>query len=163
MRLVVTALAFLSFVVVLTTASAQSTSPNQRTRVVFVCEHGSVKSLVAMEYFNRTAQARGLSYRALARGVDPDAKVPDVVLTGLRADGFDVTGFSPRRITASDMKDAALVVPVDEDLKGLVGGGTLQLSWDNLPGVLADYAGGRNATVSRLDGLVEQLENRHQP
>ena len=43
--------------------------------VVFVCEHGSVKSLVAMEYFNRGAKARALAYRAVARGTAPEPKV----------------------------------------------------------------------------------------
>ena len=46
-------------------ASSGHTPP----RVVFVCEHGSVKSLVAMMYFNHRAQERGLKFRAIARGL----------------------------------------------------------------------------------------------
>jgi hypothetical protein len=159
-RSLVTALALLGCLAIGTVVSAQHTAraiPTQRTQVVFVCEHGSVKSLVAMEYFNREAQERGLPYRAVARGVDPQSTVSEVVLNGLRADGFDVSGFLPRPLTRADTKDAALVVSFDEDLKGIVGGGTPHLSWDNLPGVLADYAGGRDAIVGRLDGLFEQL------
>ena len=44
--------------------------------VVFVCEHGSVKSLVAQEWFNRRAKERGLAVRAVSRGITPDASVP---------------------------------------------------------------------------------------
>ena len=32
--------------------------------VVFVCEHGNAKSLIASEWFNRLARARGLKARA---------------------------------------------------------------------------------------------------
>ena len=44
--------------------------------VVFVCEQGSVKSLMASLYFNARAQERDLRYRSIARGVTPDAAVP---------------------------------------------------------------------------------------
>ena len=33
-------------------------------RVVFVCEHGAAKSLIAAAYFNKLAGERGLSARA---------------------------------------------------------------------------------------------------
>ena len=41
-----------------TAQSVAATRSHPRTQVVFVCEHGSVKSLVAMEYFNRRSKAR---------------------------------------------------------------------------------------------------------
>jgi len=39
--------------------------------VVFVCEHGAAKSLIATLYFNQLAAERGLAARAAFRGVDP--------------------------------------------------------------------------------------------
>jgi hypothetical protein len=36
-------------------------SRREPAHVVFVCEHGSVKSLIAMEYFNRSVQERHYS------------------------------------------------------------------------------------------------------
>ena len=57
--------------------------------VVFVCEHGSVKSMIAALWFNRLASERGLRFQAVSRGVDPDASIPDAVANNLRNDGFD--------------------------------------------------------------------------
>ena len=37
--------------------------------VVFVCRHGSAKSLVAAEYLQRLAERQGLDLRATAAGV----------------------------------------------------------------------------------------------
>jgi hypothetical protein len=71
-------------------ANAQGVAPSpvRPHRVVFVCEHGSVKSLVAMVYFNRRAQERGLAYRAVARGIAAEPEVPSTPLRELLALGW---------------------------------------------------------------------------
>ena len=59
-------------------------------KVLFVCLHGSPKSLIAAEYFNRLAAARGLGARAVSAGTEPDDVIPPRVVQGLRADGIDL-------------------------------------------------------------------------
>jgi arsenate reductase len=135
----------------------------ESTRVVFVCEHGSVKSLIAMDYFNRRAQERGLAYRAVARGTAPETTVPSSVREGLRGDGFVVSGFVPRLFTASDVHEASLVVSFDQDVAKIVGGRARHLRWDNLPGVLADYGRGRDEIVRHVDELIEDLARSASP
>lgn len=41
--------------------------------VVFVCEHGSAKSVIAAAEFKRMAKEKGLDLNILARGTNPDA------------------------------------------------------------------------------------------
>ena len=148
-----------------TQATAQSPlrSTEQPGRVVFVCEHGSVKSLVATVYFNRQAQERGLPYRAVARGTAPEPAVPAAVREGLHADGFDISEFVPRLLKASDFDDAALVVSFDNDITTTVGGRVRYLKWDDLPGVQADYPRGRDAIVSHVDTLIDVLFHSTSP
>jgi len=134
-----------------------ASSTGEPARVVFVCEHGSVKSLIAMVYFNRRAQERGLMYRAVARGTAPEPTVPGPVRDGLGAVGFDVSKFVPQLLKASDVDDASLVVSFDQDITKIVGGRARHLRWDNLPGVSADYARGRDEIVRHVDALVEEL------
>ena len=143
--------------------SASVTSPGQPSTVVFVCEHGSVKSLVAMEHFNRKARERGLSYRAVARGTAPDPVVPTPVQNGLRADGFDVSDFVPRMLSTSDVADGALIVSFDSDIAGTVGGRARYVKWDGLPAVLADYPRGRDAIVRQVDALIDALARSGSP
>jgi arsenate reductase len=140
--------------------SAQQALPVAQTRVVFVCEHGSVKSLVAMSYFNQLAAASGLPYRAIARGTAPEASVPDPVRAGLAAAGFDVSNFVPQRLKASDIDGALNVVSFDEDINATVADKGHWVRWDNLPGVLADYPRGRDAIVKRVDALLDELALR---
>jgi protein-tyrosine-phosphatase len=41
------------------------------SQVLFVCEDGNVKGLMAMSYFNQLAQERQLHYCAVSRGTAP--------------------------------------------------------------------------------------------
>jgi protein-tyrosine-phosphatase len=149
-----------------TRAGAQSrtaTDTHEPGEVVFVCEHGSVKSLVAMEHFNRKARERGLPYHAVARGIVPERAVPEAVQAGLRTDGFETSDFLPQSLTASDVDHAVLVVSFDQDITKVVAGKARHLAWDNLPGVLADYPRGRAAIVKRVDSLVDELASGNSP
>ena len=136
---------------------AADSTLNEPARVVFVCEHGSVKSLIGMVYFNRGARERGLPYRAVARGTAPEPTVPGPVREGLHAAGFDVSEFVPQLFKASDVDDAALVVSFDQNIEKTVGGRARHLRWDNLPGVLANYARGRDEIVRHVDALLDEL------
>ncbi|NOT62115.1 MAG: hypothetical protein HOP19_18030, partial [Acidobacteria bacterium] len=40
--------------------------------ILFICEHGAAKSVIAAAHFDKLAKARGLKYRAVFRGTNPD-------------------------------------------------------------------------------------------
>jgi hypothetical protein len=143
--------------------SLNTGATREPAKVVFVCEHGSVKSLVAMEHFNRRARERGLPFQAVARGVAPDLAVPEVVRAGLGSDGFEASDFVPQLLTASDVDHAALVVSFDQDVENLVAGKAPHLVWNGLPGVLADYPRGRAAIVARVNSLLDELASSNSP
>jgi hypothetical protein len=153
----------IAFATQATAQSVTATRPRQSTGAVFVCEHGSVKSLVAMEHFNRKAQERSLPYRAVARGTAPAAIVPAPVRGGLHTDGFDVYSFVPQLLRATDVDNVALVVSFDDDITKMMGGRTRYRKWDDLPEVLADYPRGRDAIVRRIDTLIDALTRRALP
>ena len=126
-------------------------------KLVFVCEHGTVKSVVAVEHFNRLARARGLNIEAISRGTRPDSTVPGPVNQGLAGDGFDVSRFRARPLTADDLTSAVLVVTLDADVNAIVGTTVRTDHWDGLPSVLSNYANGRAAIVTRVERLVDSL------
>ena len=125
--------------------------------VVFVCEHGTVKSLVAVEEFNRIAKERGLGVRAVSRGTHPDSAVPTPVRAGLAADGFDVTGFHAALFERRDLQNALLVVAFDAQVDSVVNRTVPVERWDHLPSVTADYKNARSAIVARVSRLVDSL------
>jgi arsenate reductase len=126
--------------------------------VVFVCEHGSAKSLVAASLLQRMAKDRGMEVRAISRGMTPDAAVPPVVVEALRGDGFDVAAFRPRALTAADVAKAARVVAIGVDLGPLASkAGSRAVRWDGVPPVSTHYPEARRDLVARIDRLLEEL------
>src|SRR5689334_20064176 len=64
--------------------------------ILFVCQHGSAKSVIAAAHFNDLANKNGLPYRAIARGIHPDKEIPTYVKSGLAAEGLSIRGWQPR-------------------------------------------------------------------
>ncbi|HET7295280.1 MAG TPA: hypothetical protein VFM88_22870 [Vicinamibacteria bacterium] len=127
--------------------------------VVFVCEHGSAKSLVAASLFDRLAKERGLHVRAVSRGTAPDAAVPPAVARALADEGVDVSAFRPRALGEADLRGATLVVAFGVDVGDMARKAGVRVSrWDDVPAVSTSYAEARAAIVSRLATLLDDLE-----
>ena len=122
---------------------------------LFVCLHGSAKSLIAAEYFNRLAAARGLPVSAVSAGTEPDDAIPPRVTQGLRADGIDVEGRRPRRPTQVDVDGSAIVVTFGCDLGDLAARAPRIERWDDVPAVSDDFKRARDVIVERVTALLE--------
>lgn len=124
--------------------------------VLFVCLHGSAKSLIAARYFTRLARERGLAFGAESAGLEPDDSVPEPVVAGLARDGFDVRGYAPRQATEARVATASRVVSFACDLPGATGD-VVRERWDDLPMVSDGFEPARDAIVARVVGLVDSL------
>jgi len=132
--------------------------------IVFVCEHGTVKSLIAREWFNRLAAERGLAIRAVSRGLTPDASVPAAIADALRSDGFDASGFEPLAFSAADATGAVRVVGIGVDLSAAAQrGGAPWEAWEGIPPASERYAASRDALRGRIETLLETLESVGRP
>lgn len=130
-----------------------------KPKVVFVCEHGAVKSVIAREHFLRLARARGHDIDAVARGTDPDPEIPASVLDGLGEDGFDVAQAPPRRFGKDDLDATLLVVSFDADVSPIVGDSMRHEEWNGLPPAKTDYANGKIPILALVEKLVDRLDN----
>ena len=127
--------------------------------VVFVCLHGSAKSLIAAEYCARLAGERGLDVRATSAGTEPDLDIPPHVIEGLLRDGIDVRGRRPRLATREDLATAAHVVSFGCDLKEIAPASLTIERWDDIPAVSADFDAARDAILARLRRLLAEWES----
>jgi arsenate reductase (thioredoxin) len=125
--------------------------------VAFVCLHGAAKSVLAAACFERLAEARGVRARALAAGTEPDPEIAPAVLRALLAEGIDLRGQQPRRITREDLAGAAAVVSFGPDLSALVAPGRAVVRWDDVPSLSEDFEAGRAAILARLSTLLEEV------
>ena len=124
------------------------------SRVLFVCLHGSAKSLIAAEHLNRLAALKGLAVRGESAGIEPDADVPPAVVSGLAADGSDVRAYGPRQLTPELIRTAAYVVVSGCELPALTSSRVNRERWDDLPMVSDGYEQARTVIVERVASLL---------
>lgn len=156
------ALALLAPTATLAAIVQKPVRPGARSQtVVFVCEHGNVKSLIASQWFNRLAEERGLTIRAVSRGLSPEPSVPPPIIERLRADGFDLSRFQPRAIARADLTDAARLVMIGADRPAWVSDESVWLEkWDGIPAASERYEASRDALRGRIAKLIETLADR---
>jgi arsenate reductase (thioredoxin) len=126
-------------------------------KIAFVCLHGSAKSLIAAEQFNRLATAKGLPFRATTSGPEPDAEVPANVVAGCKARGIDVSGKTPTLIAADQLADTDLIVSFACDAGRRLAPGTLEERWDDCPMVADDFDVAWRFITSRVENLLARL------
>jgi protein-tyrosine-phosphatase len=130
--------------------------PVAAVRVVFVCEHGAAKSVIAAQYFNKLSSERGLGILAVARGTSPDPQFNPAATEGLQADGFAVPEGKPQSIGAADVADANRVITFDVKLPSHLDPAQ-HLEWNNTPSPSASYGAYRDAVRTRVEALVSEL------
>jgi protein-tyrosine-phosphatase len=131
----------------------------QPTSVVFVCPYGSAKSVVAARFFNRMAEEHGLSVRAVARGIEPEATIPQYVREPIQQDGFQIgADEKPMPIDVNEIRNASAVVCIKCELpKKYAAMARRSLEWHDVPDVDAGYVPARDKIVSHLREFMLQL------
>lgn len=136
-------------------AMLQTTKPVDST-VVFVCEHGAAKSVIAAAYFNKIAAERGLPARAIYRGVNPQADLSISTMKGLKEDGISVDANKPSRIGQSDVEAATVIFAIGCTLPATASASGKAGSWDDVPDDQG-YAATRDAIKRHVEELVDSL------
>ncbi|MDB4878489.1 MAG: protein tyrosine phosphatase [Gemmatimonadetes bacterium] len=145
-----------------TRVSGQRAAPPARKTVLFVCEHGTVKSLLAKVLFEEYAQEVGLNVQAVSRGTRPDTAVPPWMLSGLALDHIALGSWRPQLLGAQDLAAASYVVSFDVPSNATAAARVPRTQWDSLPSVTQNYAKGRNAIKARVHQLVDSLKRAEQ-
>jgi arsenate reductase (thioredoxin) len=133
---------------------AENTAGQQ---IVFVCEHGAAKSVIAAAYFNKLAAERGLRERAIYRGASPQAELSVATLKGLRDDGLRVPATKPASITAADVAAAMHIFAIGCSLPAHASSSGKAENWTDVPEVSDGYAASRDAIKRHVERLLDQL------
>jgi len=125
--------------------------------VLFVCLHGSAKSVIAAEHLRRIARELHLVVDVSPAGVEADSSIPAGVVAGLAADGFDVDRLMPRQLSAEAIAAADTVVSFGCNVPTPNERTLRVLRWDDVPAVSEGYARARDVILLQLNGLVHEL------
>lgn len=124
--------------------------------IVFVCEHGAAKSIVAAAHFNEIARQTGLGVHAIARGTYPEPALSENAVMGLLADGLRPTHPRPQKLEPADIVGARKVVafctlPQEYEQEQRIE------HWDDVPPVSEGYEQARDAILVHVQRLVTSL------
>lgn len=131
-------------------------TPKQTAQVVFVCEHGAARSVIAAAYFNKLAAERGLSVRATATGTAPDADFNAATVAGLAADGLPALQGKPRILDAAEARSAQRLVTLGVTLPASLDS-IPRLEWNDSPPVSTNYRGARDYIRGQVETLIREL------
>jgi arsenate reductase (thioredoxin) len=135
--------------------------PEGASSVVFICEHGSARSLLAATLFNRLAEQRGLTVRALSRAVNAqtvDPKVPQAIIKNMAGDGYQVVAFRPQPVTASEAASARRVVVINYDDKIDAASTGLVDHWSGVPSISLEYENAKRSISAQIESLLRDLQ-----
>ncbi|MGC3947867.1 MAG: hypothetical protein QM762_25725 [Chryseolinea sp.] len=128
--------------------------------ILFICEHGSAKSIVAAAYFNRIAGDKQLDIMAISRGTHPDAVVPDKINKLLNGDGFPNHSEKPTQLTKEDLKAADYVVSFTTIPTSYGNNEKIEL-W-NAPSFESGYPASRDSIVHNIERIIERIKSQNQ-
>lgn len=93
------------------TGCASPTGPNANpTKVLFVCQAGTVKSAIAREELRRLAATRGIAVLVESRGISPEDHVSPGLGQSLKVNRIDVRRETIRRLTTADLAASDVIV-----------------------------------------------------
>ena len=136
--------------------------------VVFICSHGTIKSLAAAQRFNKMAAERGISVRAISRAANDktvDKSVPDKVAAAMVKDGYYVDEVVPKVLSQGEAAKAAKIVHVSledpsDDPDAKAAAGVAVQRWDGIPSGLRDYPTMSKMINERVDAMVEEFAKK---
>lgn len=142
---------------------AQQVTAGPVKTVLFVCEHGTVRSLLAKVLFEEYAAEVGLQMQAVSRGTRADSVVPPWIQAGLAADHVALGSWRPQTLRSRDLANASYVVSFDVPSAATAAARAPRAQWDRLPSVSQDYSSGRDAIKTRVHQLVDSLKRAAGP
>jgi arsenate reductase len=128
----------------------------QNKKIVFVCEHGAAKSVIAATYFNKMAKEKNLPWEAVSRGTAPDEQISERTKTLLTNENLFDPKLKPQKLSQKDVDQANKVIlffPLPESLQGK----NNTLNWRGIDAVNNDFQKLRDDIISKLNPLIDSL------
>jgi arsenate reductase (thioredoxin) len=157
-RLIYSVFTFIACLSIPVLIKAQNKEPKEKTIILFVCEHGAARSVIASAYFNKLAKEKNLSFQAVFRGTTPDSTLSAATVMGLTKDGFNATAWKPLIVTQADLNTALQLITFDcslpfESSKPIS-------KWNGVPSINKDYDVARNEILKHVQVLINDLEKK---
>jgi arsenate reductase (thioredoxin) len=132
-------------------------SQSEVKTILFVCEHGSAKSIIAAAHFQKLAKDEGLNIQVISRGVNPDPDIPEAINKHLESDGFERHSKIPTQLTMADLKNSNYVITFNT-LPDEYGKLDNIQHW-NIPSFEAGYAVAKDSILTNIKEIIVKIKS----
>jgi arsenate reductase (thioredoxin) len=122
--------------------------------IIFVCEHGAAKSIIAAAYFNKFAREKNLRFHAIARGTHPDSELSPITVAGLRDDGLTANESVPRKLSLEETESAVQIISFCELPEEFQRNKNIE-QWNDVPPVSENYEKARDMIVAKFKAMMK--------
>ena len=122
--------------------------------IIFVCEHGAAKSIIAAAYFNKFAREKNLRFHAIARGTHPDSELSPITVAGLHDDGLTPNESIPQKLSLEETESAQQLIAFCELPDEFQRNKNIE-QWNDVPYVSENYEKARDMIVSKLKAMMK--------
>lgn len=136
---------------------SRAAKPCRATKVLFVCQMGSVKSAIAREQLRRIVKERGLPVEVQSRGLTPANDITPELASHLKTEGINPLADPLRRFTPADAARADLSIAFDDAAKAP---GLERARLWHSPSWTDDYAHAKTVMDWHIGELADEL-SRH--
>lgn len=143
-------------------ASARARPVDAPVQIMFVCQAGNRESLVAALHVKRLAEQMRLNVATMARGVDPERRVPAFVSQHLTDSGFSLDGFRPAAPSTLELVELDYLVFIGArgDFHAPL---AIAMHWDNAPPLERNWDGAWQIIIARGAKLLEYIQVANAP
>jgi arsenate reductase (thioredoxin) len=122
--------------------------------IIFVCEHGAAKSIIAAAYFNKFAREKNLRFHAIARGTHPDSELSPITIAGLHDDGLTPNETVPQKLSLEETESAQQIIAFCELPDEFQRNKNIE-QWNDVPSVSENYEKARDMIVAKLKAMMK--------
>ncbi len=127
--------------------------------IIFVCEYGFDKSVLAASYFNEQMKNKRLPYIAISRAAKSNKRkmnnIPTAILTDILSTGLTLRSTDVIILSQAELIDAYKVIFLD-DLP-LAKSQQKLISWNNIPPLKVGVHKTLSAIKEKVDKLVKEI------
>lgn len=140
------------------TSSHSYAKPAASKRILFVCQYGTAKSVIAREFFRKRALRRGITVQAVSRGITIEDHISEGLRRNLAADGINPNVEAIQVLAPLDWQSADVVIAFNPLPPGLLHADIRD--WSDLPSMNERYKKSRAILKRRIDKLLDEVAAR---
>ena len=133
---------------------ANAQADTKPLHILFVCEHGAARSVIASKYFEQVASQNGVNAIVQYRGISPDSIVGKVTRQNLVKEGFQVSNARPGKLNRQIIDESDLIILLDCQMpSGFDYSKEKVLRFSGIPSISENY----NAASDSIRQIVQQV------